>query len=126
MDALADAPVHARRLLFGTLVDSLGDDSLAILSALLLRRAVAVEEKDGRGGKKNKRASEQEEDASYNLVEFAHQTVHCSGGKAQVGILGLLEFCVCCCLFSRDNMNNYKKDAPAGYIGLPVGKASLL
>ncbi|CAN0482306.1 unnamed protein product, partial [Scytosiphon promiscuus] len=38
VDALGDAPVHARRLLFGTLVDSLGDDSLAILSALLLRR----------------------------------------------------------------------------------------
>ena len=95
MDALGDAPVHARRLLFGTLVDSLGDDSLAILSALLLRRAVAVEEKDERGGKKKTRASEQE-DASSTLVEFAHQTVHCSGGKSQVGILGLLQFCVHC------------------------------
>lgn len=91
MDALGDAPVHARRLLFGTLVDSLGDDSLAILSALLLRRAVTVEEKAGRGGKK-KRASE-EEDPSSTLVEVAHQTVHGSGGQAQVKT-DLIEMCV--------------------------------
>lgn len=74
-------------------MDSLGDDSLAILSALLLRRAITVE-KTGRGGRK-KRASEEEEveDASSALVEFAHQTVHCSGGQAQVRTTSL-QFCV--------------------------------
>lgn len=91
MDALGEAPVHARRLLFGTLVDSLGDDSLAIISALLLRQAVTLENggkgRRGRGGKK-KRTSEKDEgeDASSTLTEFAHQTVHSSGGQAQVGI----------------------------------------
>lgn len=79
MDALCDAPVHARRTLFGTLVESLGEDSLAIMSALLLRRAVSVERGDDK-----KSSPGVDEEVSSVMVDFVHQTVHCSGAQAQV------------------------------------------
>lgn len=78
VDALDDAPVHARRALFSTLIGSLGEESLAIMSSLLLQRAVSllsgVGDGDGDGVEEEKTA----------LVEFVHQTVHCSGAQAQV------------------------------------------
>ena len=79
VDALDDAPVHARRALFSTLIDSLGEESLTIISTLLLRRAVSLSvscdgDVDGGGV----------EDRTTALVEFVHQTVHCSGARAQV------------------------------------------
>lgn len=81
VDALDDAPVHARRALFSTLIDSLGEESLAIMSTLLLRRAVSLSvscdgDVDGAGGGGEERTTA--------LVEFVHQTVHCSGARAQV------------------------------------------
>lgn len=80
MDALDDAPVHARRALFSTLIDSLGEESLAIMSALLLRRAVSLPlSRDGDVG-----AGGEGEEKTTALVEFVHQTVHCSGAQAQV------------------------------------------
>eukprot|EP00903_Cladosiphon_okamuranus_P012984 g12116.t2 len=89
VDALDEAPVHARRTLFSTLIDSLGEKSLAIVSALLLRRAVSLSlscdgDVDGAGG--------EGEEKTTALVEFVHQTVHCSGAEAQVRTLvGLLQ-----------------------------------
>lgn len=81
MDALDDAPVHTRRALFSTLIDSLGEESLAIMSALLLRRAVSLSSScDGAGG--------EEEEKTTALIEFVHQTVHCSGAQSQVSLIG--------------------------------------
>lgn len=80
VDALDDAPVHARRALFSTLVDALGEESRAIMSALLLRQAVSAVSVSGVGSKP---ASVDEEETAA-LVEFVHQTVHCSGVQAQV------------------------------------------
>lgn len=74
MDALDGAPVHARRALFSTLIDSLGEESRAIMSALLLKRAVSLASGRGVG----------DEEETCALVEFVHQTVHCSGAQAQV------------------------------------------
>lgn len=82
MDALDDAPVHARRALFSTLIDSLGEESLAIMSALLLRRAVSLPLSCD-GGEVGGAAGEGAEKTTA-LVEFVHQTVHCSGAQAQV------------------------------------------
>lgn len=81
MDALDDAPVHARRALFSTLIDSLGEESLAIMSAVLLRRAVSPSLLCGgdAGG-----SGDEGEEKTTALVEFVHQTVHCSGAEAQV------------------------------------------
>eukprot|EP00752_Nemacystus_decipiens_P002133 g2034.t1 len=93
VDALDDAPVHARRALFSTLIDSLGEESLAIMSAMLLRKAVFLSlsgdgcEAGGVGGGEG-------EEKTTALVEFIHQTVHCSGAKAQVRTLvGLVQTC---------------------------------
>lgn len=76
VDALDDAPVHARRALFSTLIESLGGASLAIMSSLLLQRAVSLSSGLSAGD-----GMEEEKTA---LVEFVHQTVHCSGAQAQV------------------------------------------
>lgn len=75
VDALDDAPVHARRALFSTLIVSLGEESLAIMSSLLLQRAVSLS-----SGVSVSVGSEEK----TALVEFVHQTVHCSGAQAQV------------------------------------------
>lgn len=78
VDALDNAPVHARRALFSTLIDSLGEESRAIITALLLRRAVSS---SGLGGVGPEAFSVNDTTA---LVEFVHQTLHCSRAEAQV------------------------------------------
>ncbi|CAM9340670.1 unnamed protein product [Ectocarpus sp. 12 AP-2014] len=87
VEALDDAPAHARRALFSTLVDSLGEESLSIMSALLLRRAVSVGGPDvvGRSG---------DEETTSALIEFVHQTIHRSRARGQVRTLvGLVQAC---------------------------------
>ncbi|CAM9439904.1 unnamed protein product [Ectocarpus sp. 6 AP-2014] len=87
VEALDDAPAHARRALFSTLVDSLGEESLAIMSALLLRRAVFSGGPDV-GGK----SADQETTAA--LIEFVHQSIHRSRARGQVRTLvGLVQAC---------------------------------
>lgn len=77
MEALDGAPVHTRRALFGTLVDALGANSLAIMASLLLRRASAIaEQPEGAGAKLG-------EDA-VSSIEFVHQICHFGGAQAQV------------------------------------------
>lgn len=82
VDALDDASVHARRALFSTLIDSLGEESLVIMSALLLRRAASPPSSGGDSS--GIVVAEEEEEATSALVEFVHQTVHCSAAQAQV------------------------------------------
>lgn len=77
VEALDDAPAHARRALFSTLVDSLGEESLAIISALLLRRAVSFSGSDV-GGKSA------DVETTSALIEFVHQTIHRSRARGQV------------------------------------------
>ncbi|CBJ49062.1 conserved unknown protein [Ectocarpus siliculosus] len=87
VEALDDAPAHARRALFSTLVDSLGEESLAIMSALLLRRAVSSGRPDV-GGKSA------DEETTSALIEFVHQTIHRSRARGQVRTLvGLVQAC---------------------------------
>ncbi|CAM9381439.1 unnamed protein product [Ectocarpus fasciculatus] len=83
VEALDDAPAHTRRALFSTLIDSLGEESLAIMSALLLRRAVS-----SGGGKAV------DEETTSALIEFVHQTIHRSRAQGQVRTLvGLVQAC---------------------------------
>lgn len=74
VNALDAAPVHVRRALFGTLIDSLGDYSLAIVATLMLRKATKVPTEEGN----------EAEDGNPDLVEFIHQTCHFSSVKHQV------------------------------------------
>ncbi|CAM9545090.1 unnamed protein product [Scytosiphon promiscuus] len=91
VEALDDAPVHARRALFSTLIASLGEESLVIMSALLLKQAVSPS-LAGVGGDEGVVA--EEEEATSALVEFVHQTVHCSAAHSQVKTLvGLVQSC---------------------------------
>lgn len=82
VEALEDAPVHTRRALFGTLVDALGDRSLAIMALLLLRRASVAAGSEGSGADSGPAPVKGEEISS--LVEFVHQTCHFAGAQAQV------------------------------------------
>ncbi|CAM9175365.1 unnamed protein product [Ectocarpus sp. 12 AP-2014] len=87
VEALDNAPAHARRALFSTLVDSLGEESLAIMSALLLRRAVSAGGPDVGGRSGN-------EETTTALIEFVHQTIHRSRARGQVRTLvGLVQAC---------------------------------
>ncbi|CAM9932769.1 unnamed protein product, partial [Ectocarpus sp. 13 AM-2016] len=87
VEALDDGPAHARRALFSTLVDSLGEESLAIMSALLLRRAVSA-------GGPNVSGRSADEETTSALIEFVHQTIHRSRARGQVRTLvGLVQAC---------------------------------
>lgn len=83
IDALGNTPDHARRTLFGALVGSLGVDSLAITSALLLRRAVSPKDDVKQQQSAPVAAAASEDEAHSVRVEFVHQTVHYWGAKAQ-------------------------------------------
>lgn len=76
VDALTTAPVHTRRALFGTLVDALGDASLAISSCLLLLDACSTTVKTKRPVR--------DVDLGAENMEFVHQICHLSGPRSQV------------------------------------------
>lgn len=82
VDALGDAPVHTRRALFGTLVDALGEDSLAVIASVLLRRSSFMM---GATKKERHLVLTRDEEPASNLVEFVHQTCHFASARSQVG-----------------------------------------
>ncbi|CAM9117936.1 unnamed protein product [Choristocarpus tenellus] len=98
---LDSTPVHSKTPLFGTLVGSLGEDCLHIVTTLLLCKAakdevtnMAGELKDGGGGGRSQLKKDE-----VRTVEFAHHTCHCAEPRSQVNALvGLVQACHRLCL----------------------------
>lgn len=96
VDALSNAPISARRSLFTTLSDSLGERSLPIISLLLLLQEISLGDDDGHDG--------DDDSARTNRVEFVHQIMHGKDSRAQArgwGMTGhteVLEIYLAMCL----------------------------